>query len=258
MAAPQVNWLHSSINKWLNNEFYNTAFSEQEKAAVQPAPDTLAKEAQASGAINNVADYDSINNKVFLLSAREAELYFKGDWQRSAYITAYAKDKMRTPESMSWWWLRSSNAVNIAPGVTADGVINTSDLDVNTPGVGVRPVIMFNIKDYLIFSSPKTRTLNKLKVEEKKTEKPSKTKTDVEYAEQPVQLTLYQPPMRTERSSSWSFWEIIKTLFRWCMWGFAVICILSGLGLLFGDKDSAGCVGIILGIIIVICMVSCG
>ena len=275
-----VHWKDSYINKWLNSDFYNAAFSEEEQLSVRPAPEQLVSEAQNAGAIRNVSGYDRVSNKVFLLSAQEAEFYFKSDDKRKAFITAYTQDKMRTAESYSWWWLRSVNAVNIAPGVTPNGSIKNKGLSVNKLSVGVRPVILFDIEGYFIEQSKKAL----IKQDSKEKEESENTVSEVKQEEKPSEPltinnhsenTYYHPTTRYVEERHWyspitdifkaignffvKLWEILVTIFIWCMWGFAVICILGGLGSLFGEKDKpAGCGGIILGIIIVCCMVSCG
>ena len=84
---PESNdWSKSEIRKWLNGEFYNSTFSGDEKARIK-----------------------SFNqDKVFLLSRKEAEKYFADDDARRCKPTAYAKAKgADVYEGCCYWWLRS-------------------------------------------------------------------------------------------------------------------------------------------------------
>ena len=64
-------WKNSEIRSWLNSDFYNEAFDENEK--------------------KNISSFDSDN--VFLLSAKEAEKYFANDEARKCKPTKYALKK---------------------------------------------------------------------------------------------------------------------------------------------------------------------
>ena len=82
------NWNNSEIRKWLNGDFYNKAFTDQDK--------------------NIISSFNGDN--VFLLSKEEAEKYFANDDARKCKATDYAKKNganVRNDNGCSCWWLRS-------------------------------------------------------------------------------------------------------------------------------------------------------
>ncbi|GHU60168.1 hypothetical protein FACS1894171_0520 [Clostridia bacterium] len=74
-------WENSSIRKWLNNEFYNTAFSAQQKAFILETD--LENKANAE---YNTGGGANTKDKVFLLSVDEATKYFSSDDSRVAEV----------------------------------------------------------------------------------------------------------------------------------------------------------------------------
>lgn len=133
-----VTWENSTLRQWMNNDFFNAAFTDEERSKI------------AATTLNNAdnPDYgigggnDTID-KIFALSIDEAEKYFSSDDDRVAYVTEYAKSRDYCNSSGSeWWWLRSpgkdgSRAANISyiGGFYNDGVF------VNFNDVAVRPAL---------------------------------------------------------------------------------------------------------------------
>ena len=115
------NWKNSEIRQWLNRDFYNRAFNENEKKNIKP--------------------FDG--DKVFLLSKEEAEKYFSGDDARKCKPNAYAlKNGAYTYDGYCWWWLRSPNGVFVY-FVVIGGSFNRNYINRNN-GV-VRPALWINI-----------------------------------------------------------------------------------------------------------------
>ncbi len=93
------NWSNSEIRKWLNGDFYNKAFTDQEKKSIN---------------LSNLSDVGTTDN-VFFLSKQEAEKYFANDESRKCKATEYAvKNGAWVADSSygdnagySVWWLRS-------------------------------------------------------------------------------------------------------------------------------------------------------
>ncbi len=81
-----VTWETCSLRKWLNKDFYKTAFTEKERSLITPVI------------------HENVEDKVFLLSDEEVEEYFIEDAERS-------KDENRTATykngETGCWWLRS-------------------------------------------------------------------------------------------------------------------------------------------------------
>ena len=112
-------WEKSTIRQWLNNEFYTTAFSFEEKEAVCP---TIIDNSFSEQYIEYYSHYSWINNKpspdtydrVFLLSTREYESLNPHSCNYSEHvinqITEYEKE-YKTSNSLRnrSYWLRSEN-----------------------------------------------------------------------------------------------------------------------------------------------------
>ena len=62
------NWANSEIRKWLNGEFYNKAFTDQEKKSIKSS---------------NLPDVGTSDN-VFLLSVKELKKYFANNNERGS------------------------------------------------------------------------------------------------------------------------------------------------------------------------------
>ena len=87
------NWSNSEIRNWLNGEFYNKAFTDQEKKSIN---------------LSNLSDVGTTDN-VFLLSYDEAEKYFANNELRKCKATEYAvKNGVYVSDNgYSSWRLRS-------------------------------------------------------------------------------------------------------------------------------------------------------
>lgn len=122
-------WVTSTLRQWLNNDFYNTAFSAEEKAQIGTSH--LENKSTYSSTYDSADTYD----KIFLISyydATNSAYDFNSD--RTAYDTArqmkgtdYAKCQglwVSTSSSYSgnsWWWLRSPYKSFIATDVDTVG-----------------------------------------------------------------------------------------------------------------------------------------
>lgn len=133
-----ITWEQSDLRFWLNEVFYEEAFTREEREQIQKV--------QLSNPDN--PDYgteggnDTIDS-VFLLSVEEAEQYFSSESKRKARGTTYANERWSNP---AWWWLRSpgcdaSNAafVHYYGYVSAGG--DYVDFD-----TGVRPALWVDVK----------------------------------------------------------------------------------------------------------------
>ncbi|MBQ6421260.1 MAG: hypothetical protein IJK02_09325, partial [Clostridia bacterium] len=86
-AAYANNYAESSVRQWLNNDFYNTAFTETEK-------NRIAQTALVNDSYVNGYESASTNDKLFFLSYSDVSnrnYGFDGDASRNAYATDYAK-----------------------------------------------------------------------------------------------------------------------------------------------------------------------
>ncbi|MDY4186948.1 MAG: DUF6273 domain-containing protein [Candidatus Borkfalkiaceae bacterium] len=99
-----VTWETCSLRTWLNNEFYNAVFSEQEKSKIKITFVTADKNPEYDTNPGNAT-----NDKVFLLSIPEVNKYFSSDDERECKATVYAEENGVYTYS-GWrcdWWLRS-------------------------------------------------------------------------------------------------------------------------------------------------------
>ena len=95
-------WENSFLRKWLNEEFYQTAFSDTERNKI------VEKRIITTENLNE----SSYKNFVHILSLEEVEKYFPAMEQRKVKPTAYAISKgartgwtSETKEYTSWWIL---------------------------------------------------------------------------------------------------------------------------------------------------------
>jgi len=122
------NYEHSTIREWLNNAFYNKAFSTQEKGSILT---TLVDNSASPYFSNNTMD------KVYLLSYKEARSSIYGfstsndsSSTRTAVTTDYARavgaymDTSYSNYGNGSWWLRSpdDSISTSAYGVGSNGI----------------------------------------------------------------------------------------------------------------------------------------
>ena len=99
-----VTWETCTLRKWLNDNFLNTAFGSKHQALIS----TVSVLADANPNYKTNPGNDT-NDKVFLLSMKEAETYFVDDYERRCEKSEkvhHATDD-QTCHSDSWWWLRT-------------------------------------------------------------------------------------------------------------------------------------------------------
>ncbi len=141
-----VTWETGTLRRWLNRDFYNSAFTGEEKNRIQESvilnPDN---------ASFGTAGGNTTTDRIFLLSIDEVKQYFPDDESRKCLATARARDNGAWTDSVyrtSWWWLRS-------PGITGDassivetyGALYESGIFVDNAGGGVRPAFWLDLSD---------------------------------------------------------------------------------------------------------------
>lgn len=139
-------WEESEIREWLNGEFYNTAFSDEERKEI------LNVEVENRGnPYFPGTERKPTTDSVFLLSAEEAEDCFIGLASRICRATEYAKSQgLQTGENDEcWWWLRtpgdwddSTLYVLRSGAISKRGQWNFGFTPFRESLVGVRPVIV--------------------------------------------------------------------------------------------------------------------
>ena len=149
----------SSIRKWLNEDFYNTAFTSSQKQNILPT--TLDNSAYST----DYSKYDSVSttDNVFLLSYSEAQNTSYGFTDntsstetRKAVGTDYAKAQglwVYSSNKCSYWRLRSAGSnYDYACRVSLGGDVSGSDRVDDTNG-GVRPALRLSDLASDIFES---------------------------------------------------------------------------------------------------------
>ena len=156
-----VTWETCSLRKWLNNDFLNAAFVTGEQEKIQNTYIPADKYPVTQKEVGNAT-----TDKVFLLSADEANNYFTMQQQRKCVPTEYAISRGAETGSMtSWddddetisdncyWWLRGAGLGSWGIGrdldkarfVARDGEI-TDGTDVDSNDKGVRPAMWLSLK----------------------------------------------------------------------------------------------------------------
>ena len=120
-------WEQCTLRSWLNEEFYNCAFSSDEKKRIVKSNVSADENPEYSTNPGRTT-----KDNVFLLSVVEARKYFKSDEARRCAATDYAIQSGAYKSSSykvndrwaCWWWLRSPGCYSgYAAYVFADGSI---------------------------------------------------------------------------------------------------------------------------------------
>ena len=139
-----VTWETSDIRQWLNNEFYTAAFNKSEKAKIQTS---LIKNEDNSE--HGTSGGNDTEDKVFLLSEKEAETLFSNDEERIAKATEYAEKSgvYVNEEKAAYWWLRSpGDSGDDAAEVIYSGWVYRDGNYVDDSSGGVRPALHLNLQ----------------------------------------------------------------------------------------------------------------
>ncbi|MDO4386553.1 MAG: DUF6273 domain-containing protein [Clostridia bacterium] len=138
-------WETCTLRSWLNNEFYETSFSAEEKQSILPSEVSADKNPEQGTTPGNATE-----DRVFLLSITEANAYFESDNARicapSDYAIrhgAYKSDGGEVDGKRAcWWWLRSPGYYgSSAAYVYSVGSIDFSGSYVNNSDYAVRPCV---------------------------------------------------------------------------------------------------------------------
>lgn len=130
----EVTWGTSSICMFLNDEFYNSAFTDAEKAAIQ-------------------VNYEADAKRVFLLSEQEARTYFGGNNQRMAYPTSHTLSQGAWTWAVTGgttYWLRDTirpfgTLYSVAKLITGSGDFDLKGETQHQNRRGVRPAIWVDV-----------------------------------------------------------------------------------------------------------------
>lgn len=134
-----ITWESSTLRKWLNNDFYQSAFSNDEKLKIskEKTLNEMNPEFSIGGGANT---FDS----VFLLSIAEVKSFFSSDNERRSKATEYAIEKgvYVYKNNLCDWWLRSTGGYEFtAVTIGSNGTIFTMGNPVFSYDKGIRPAI---------------------------------------------------------------------------------------------------------------------
>ena len=138
-------WEMCTLRDWLNNKFFNKAFSTEEKQYILQSDVNADKNPEYSTNPGNAT-----KDKVFLLSVVETNKYFKSKDARKCAPTdyaiqqgAYTSDSSKVEgRKACWWWLRSPGIHSFyAADVLIDGSIYVSGTSVSLSIGAVRPCV---------------------------------------------------------------------------------------------------------------------
>ena len=138
-----VTWETSTLRKWLNGEFMDTAFSAEDQERIQttqvPAGENSRYSTDPGG---------DTRDKVFLLSIDEANTLFDGAAARQCKPTIFAQAQGASvaQNGNTWWWLRSpGHGSDSAACVYGGGSVSNIGDIVNRVSGAVRPVVVLRL-----------------------------------------------------------------------------------------------------------------
>ena len=149
----EVKWATSTLRTWLNNDFYNKAFTETEKSVIN----NTTVETKGSEVNSEISGGDATQDKVYLLSVEDVRNSSYGfnsdpDINSPSRILSYTASS-KAVAANNWtgfdvpeeWWLRSPGYWITNPvTVLSNGIVRASGrYDIYT--VGVVPVIDVSI-----------------------------------------------------------------------------------------------------------------
>jgi hypothetical protein len=156
-------WETSSLRQWLNNDFYNEAFSESEQARIQ---ETMVSNFQPDSYI----EYNDTNDKVFVLSTDEVNQELDKDKWATSYVWTAEEEKIALEQQdkvwerdshgrsleealepiHNWvaneqvdWWTRSEYFDSSIRAAVGNGTIFDADFDTFR---GVRPALWVELQ----------------------------------------------------------------------------------------------------------------
>ena len=144
----EITWSECNLRTLLNVDFYDMAFNKYEKEHIVPTTIETADNAEY-GTAGGLTTED----KIFILSAEEAEMYFETSAQRCLTAAPYLEDGEVNADAMnginaserdnnSWWWLRNMGETGKqAVIVTSEGIISYEGRHITTGSGGVRPAM---------------------------------------------------------------------------------------------------------------------
>ena len=142
-AYEEFCWADSDLRRWLNTDFYNEAFSDEEKALIEEQK----LETAENYMFTNGGD-DASKDNVFLLSLEEAKALLDEDTVKGVPTELLKKTATLTHGKASCnWWLRTRGQTAMkAAAVGYNGDINYSGFRGDIAEAGVRPCVWYKVE----------------------------------------------------------------------------------------------------------------
>lgn len=139
---PGYSWSDTGLRSSLDSDFYNHAFTEEEKKFIS---DTYIFSNEGS---NSKKEDTVVVDKVFILNAFETDTYFSSNDERIALATEYAlANGVETDENNhAIWWLRSRAFENYIGAVYEDGYADGERGGHSGSKFGLRPAMWIDAK----------------------------------------------------------------------------------------------------------------
>ncbi len=141
----EITWAECDLRKWLNEDFLNTAFNDEEQKLIFATTVNPDKNPKYKGTDNGASTQD----RIFLLSLQEIERYFDSDEARRCEATAYAANqgsKINAEYGTCWWWTRSCGCDNYyVTEIRPNGDCNYVGSEGNRNYVSVRPAMWVDL-----------------------------------------------------------------------------------------------------------------
>lgn len=141
----EVSWDTCSMRDWLNEEFINEAFDENEKSRILQVEIPVETNPQYKIHENG----EPTEDKIFLLNIQEVLKYFPTSDQRKCQVTPYTTVQKSGlhKDNKAWWWLRSIGSGRTYAAIVDDkGEIIYSGGSVDYEKNTVRPALWLNLK----------------------------------------------------------------------------------------------------------------
>ncbi len=141
------NYAESTIRKWLNDNFLNTAFDKLQRELILTT--TVDNSIESTGYTSNQYACEDTEDKIFLLSYKESTTYLTTNTSKIKKTTDYAQaqgaDLDRNPINNSWW-LRSPNLHNYSYVWAIDNNGIAFDCYIYYTYIGVAPAMYIRLE----------------------------------------------------------------------------------------------------------------
>ena len=139
-----ITWETCTLRKWLNEEFHNAAFTDEEQRRI-----LMTKVENKENPNFKTPGGNDTKDKIFLLSLDEVNKYLSTGIERQVAPTPYAVKQgvSKRWNSNCWWWLRSpGNISRGAADVRRDGSIDDYGCIVDHGDSAVCPALWIDLK----------------------------------------------------------------------------------------------------------------